>query len=585
MSDREQLLELLGLLCNGALPAEQATELRARLMADTEARLLYLDYVDVHCRLVESARREASSEALDALQGSTADGIDVDEAINTLDGPRSGARAERRKRVLPIVATAATAAAVVFGVGLYGGWGLLGVDRGEQSPARSSSDANNRVSAGPSVGAQNLYVAQFTNLTPDVVWGESAKTQEFLLRVRRGDRVEIDKGLVQIDYYSGAKLILHGPCVFVPTGESSGRLESGRLTGNVSVGDFLLTTPTARVIDLGTEFGVSVNGIEETNVCVFDGEVKVESALCGEARDEGLMLTEGMAARVARQGNVAPLSGFSVEGFKRSLPGRSSSEAPDDGVVSLVELMASAHDGSTRLAGVIAPDTGDSDRHPWLRTDGPGYSLASGYRRTDWHPYVDGVFIPTESGRQTIVDSAGGVADLPASTGRTWGPIWSRKKIGGKAAVSSQHDYWGTDTLEVVARRLGDCRTGMIGIHSNVGVTFDLGALRDRLSGSPESFQTAVCNLDNSRTRLPEWSAGYRLTADVRIFVDGELRKSVIDFARSSGDLAVEVALSASDRFLTVVCTDASDQDRDLPTGLDAYDHVVLIDPVLRLAD
>ena len=61
----------------------------------------------------------------------------------------------------------------------------------------------------------------------------------------------------------------------MPTGPAGGTLESGRLTGKVDDGKFWLTTPTAKVIDLGTEFGVTVGPTSNTDVCVFDGEVQV----------------------------------------------------------------------------------------------------------------------------------------------------------------------------------------------------------------------------------------------------------------------------------------------------------------------
>ena len=81
---------------------------------------------------------------------------------------------------------------------------------------------------------------------------------------------------------------------------------------------------------------------------------------------------------------------------------------------------------------VIAADTGESDQHPWLRTDGPGYSMSTGYHTTQWHPFVDGVFVPAAVGVDTLLDSSGNRVDLPESTGRTWGPIWSRR----------QADFW-----------------------------------------------------------------------------------------------------------------------------------------------
>jgi hypothetical protein len=268
-----------------------------------------------------------------------------------------------------------------------------------------------------------------------------------------------------------------------------------------------------------------------------------------------------------------------LRSFTRELP-----TYPDGlisaGRISVVDLLSASLGNRRRLAGVIAPDTGDSDRQPWLRVDGPGYSLSNGYRETSWHPFVDGVFIPSETGANTRIDSSGNFVDLPASTGRTWGPIWSRRRMQGVPQTAS-HDYWGTGTLERVIGRLSECETGLVGIHANVGVTFDLEAVRQHFGLSVDSFHTLISNLDNSMQRLPEWAASKRFTADVRIFVDGELRESWLDFGKDDGELEVRSRLSAGDRYLTVVCTDAHHGEA---SGIDAYDHVVLIDPVLTLS-
>ena len=81
--------------------------------------------------------------------------------------------------------------------------------------------------------------------------------------------------------------------------------------------------------------------------------------------------------------------------------------------------------------------------------------------------------------------------------------------------------------------------------------------------------------------RMPKWAATQRFTADLRVYVDGELRESRLDFGRVDGELEVCAKLSHGDRYLTVVCTDASQGGASAP---DAYDHVVLIDPVLTLS-
>jgi hypothetical protein len=351
------------------------------------------------------------------------------------------------------------------------------------------------------------------------------------------------------------------------------------------------------VIDLGTEFGVSLDDTSGTDVCVFDGEVRVSSSTNSDSlASHSQLLQKGMAVRVAQGQGITTLIDSKPERFARALPASTQFESE----VSLVHLLNGLHRNRFRLAGVIAPDSGESDRQPWLREDGPGYSVSSGYQKTPWHPFVDGVFVPQTDGKQTQIDSLGRRVDLPPSTGRTWGPIWSRSRIEGEARVQPLEDFWGAGSLEEVVDRLEHCKTGMIGVHSNVGVTFDLAAIRQyrtqqqgfpeqsdsQQTGNPLSakapleFLATISNLNNSWKRVPNWAKLWRFSADFRVYVDGELRSSRLDFSREDGEAMMSVGLTGEDQFLTIITTDAAEEGE--PHAQDANDHVVIIDPVLK---
>lgn len=448
----------------------------------------------------------------------------------------------------------------------------LNADR-QPPPLVDSGIPQRRAAHDDSVSLEDpLYVAQFIRITADVVWSQDSASPDFLLRARKGDSYSIEQGMVEIEYFNGARLILKGPSVFVVTGASTGRLVKGQVTGNVVGGNFLLTTPSATVLDLGTEFGVSVNDSGGTEVCVFDGEVEVGSGT--SSGQVGVSLLAGMAARVDRGGNIGRVKDLNTTRYLRSFP---ETFAQSDDVISLVDIFSATSLRRFRLAGVIAPDTGENDQQPWLRPDGPGNRRSAGFQKTLWQPFVDGVFIPSEKGIGVQVDSAGHQIKLPPCSGRSWGPLWSRRRIDGSASINIDQDFWGTETLEYVVERLKSCETGMIGIHANAGITFDLNAVRE-LGRDPVQFDTVICNLDNSDAKMAhnqEWLRSHNFSADMRIFVDGELRASRLNFTRADGDEKLSVQLSQGDRFLTLVSSDFD--------GFDGFDHMVLIDPVLKL--
>ena len=131
----------------------------------------------------------------------------------------------------------------------------------------------------------------------DVRWN-----QGLLLGV--GDALEagplaIQSGLLQLDFASGARLILRGPADIDVLSEKSVRIRSGEATcyvGELGKGFQVLTGPS-EVIDLGTEFGIRVAPNGESEVHVFEGEVSIRDQPSSEAetirQSSAVRLSEG----------------------------------------------------------------------------------------------------------------------------------------------------------------------------------------------------------------------------------------------------------------------------------------------------
>lgn len=566
------LIELLDALCNGNLPAEKQQRLEQLLRADANSRELYLDYIDMHLKIVEQAEQGRFSDLPAPNTWEIADCIDLVNANE--NGLRSIAPfvedGHRYSRYVKYFIAAGLACLVSYlTLSSY-----FARDRAPNNATIAESAESNSPSGTTPTLTKGLYLAQIAAMSDDVAWGKDTDHHEFLLRLRRDDRLELDSGLVQVNYFSGASLILRGPCSFVLTGSDSGRLNHGELTGKVTNGDFLLTTPTAKVIDLGTEFGVSVDEVQNTDVQVFDGKVKVVAEHTNSDRlAASQLLTEGMTIRAVRGGQFASLEGLERQ-YTRVLPRAGSLAAPE--YFSLVDALSCDEYGRYRLASAIAPDTGDAYEQSKLETEQAYPRQRHGtYHTTRWHPLVDGVFIPTNQGLAVQSDSTGRTIDLVANGANTSGPIWSRRRIEDTSRVIFHENFWGRRTRKRVLERLKASEQGMIGIHANVGLTFDLNAIREHSGLEFAGFRTEVSNLDNSDDWHPSETHEKRFIADFRVFVDGELRGSRLAFGRTDGDMTIEIPVSPEDRFLTFVSTDA---------GHYWYDQVVMIDPVLILA-
>lgn len=195
--------------------------------------------------------------------------------------------------------------------------------------------------------------------------------------VSLGDRFALRSGLLEITYDAGAKVILQGPVKYEVDSAVGGRLTVGRLTAKLEKKSgeqgtsvpclprkqetsasrsfyhatsarsqqgtnvprspdlstlpsalFTITTPTAVVTDLGTEFGIDVDerGITETHV--FSGVVKV----VGRGRIGGVpqrVLLAGDTARLISDAKVVEVLRSAPRQFVRVLPRIETTQEPE----------------------------------------------------------------------------------------------------------------------------------------------------------------------------------------------------------------------------------------------------------------
>lgn len=142
-----------------------------------------------------------------------------------------------------------------------------------ETPQKRPDQQNEEIANRPDSESQS----QFVTLTKiqDPVWER---------KNRVGDRigseiVRLFAGSVELTFDKGAVVTVNGPVEFRPL--STGKLEvkRGRIFASVprkAVG-FTVSTPTSNVVDLGTEFEVTVNDTGESDVQVHKGEVEVAS--------------------------------------------------------------------------------------------------------------------------------------------------------------------------------------------------------------------------------------------------------------------------------------------------------------------
>ena len=150
-------------------------------------------------------------------------------------------------------------------------------------------------------------VAKITK-TVDCQWSQREKPEGSFLTA--GEILDLEVGLAEIEFSSGAKLILQGPARFIASGHNLSRLEHGRLAAVVpeSAHGFTVRTPGMDVVDLGTEFGVSVSTNHKADVHVFKGTVEVTS-VTKSGEKETIQLHQHDAVEYDKTaGGIVPIS-------------------------------------------------------------------------------------------------------------------------------------------------------------------------------------------------------------------------------------------------------------------------------------
>ena len=132
-------------------------------------------------------------------------------------------------------------------------------------------------------------VALVTRLV-DVVWKTGQSPLEIGDALSPG-RLALASGFAQLEFFCGATVIVEGPAELDLQSPLLARVRSGRLRAQVppAARGFSLEVDDMKVVDLGTEFGLSVSP-EGANVQVFDGEVELR-----QPTTEKRLLTAGKA--------------------------------------------------------------------------------------------------------------------------------------------------------------------------------------------------------------------------------------------------------------------------------------------------
>jgi hypothetical protein len=283
-----RLHDLAAAELDGAATADQRAELKSLLGRDPASRQLYVEYIQDTASL-----RWSFAHTTIPLEE-----VSLSAPLATLDKLSAEFVAEKRPDRVAIrwAAYLALAAAALIGAGVY----LLA------PPPPGSGQL-----AGPTVGpppeeissAPAQSVAILTRAI-NAVW-EGNELRE-LDRLHVGQVLELQSGQVELIFDTGVEVVLQGRAHFRVCSADSAYSNRGTISARVGADGkgFTIDTPSARVIDLGTEFGVAVNEAGETEVAVFDGKVNLAVGAEPSVETAKQELVQGEAIRVDVNGRV-----------------------------------------------------------------------------------------------------------------------------------------------------------------------------------------------------------------------------------------------------------------------------------------
>lgn len=210
-------------------------------------------------------------------------------------------------------------------------------------------------------------------------------------------RLQVVEGSVRIEFYSGAQVVVSGPADFELISTNKARCLSGDLRAFVppQARGFTVLSPQFEVIDLGTEFGMSVGDDGGAEVHVFEGEVEFQDNASTGQDTPRRDLNGGDAIRIDASGVLETIA-----------------LDPDRFVTSQQLVEQAAAEGQRRYAAWQA------DRE----------ELAADSRLLLYYRFED-----AERGKRSVKNLA--ASDSSSSYGAVVGCDWSQGRWPGKAAL------------------------------------------------------------------------------------------------------------------------------------------------------
>ena len=367
------------------------------------------------------------------------------------------------------------------------------------------------------------------------------------------------QGVIKLQFDSGAQVVVQGPAEFSIEAYERMKLNFGKLYAKVpsqAVG-FRVNSPHCSLIDLGTEFGISVTDQGETNVHLAKGKASLVTSFRKQPQ-QNQILQHHQAKKVTPSGEVESIS-FEENAFVRDFD--SSNAVLWNGQTLSLASIVTGRNGFNGVVENIGIDQ-KTGKLAYGNVEERGRPKVEGYVSVPDIPFIDGIFVPDGEFGPVQLTSAGHVyREFENTDGEYFMPV----------GVYSFINMYMTGKRENASIHLeGYPRESSVNLcmHANSGITFDLQKIRETIPFAQITQFSSVYGVPKTRGEQDI------LTSNFYVFVDGVAREIKMSVSSHDKPGQISVPLTKTDRFLTLVCT----QDAN-----NFGDWSVFVNPVLEL--
>ncbi len=353
----------------------------------------------------------------------------------------------------------------------------------------------------------------------------------------------LESGFAELSFMNGTHVVLEAPIDFKLISQDSMYLDSGKLYASVprqAIG-FTVNTDNTKIIDLGTEFGIVADKSGNTDLHVIQGKTQLVARHLGDTQ----LVPAGKAKRINNENSAVTDIDIGKDNFVRRIDSFSGQVWRGQPRLDLSDIIAGGNGfGTGRPDSGLDPATGKLVNVIQESANTGSYEF-----NPVQLPFVDGVFVPDgEYGPVQIASNFLYYEGFNNTGNDYYFPICNNDRV---IMVTQARGH-------VNARlSLDDPQTiidpEVICMHANVGVTFDLDAIRRAYPLFRIERFTSRCGI---AYESDDGSSDFYLLVDAKPM-------AIYRNVTKDGCVDIDVVISDTDRFLTLASLDGGHQYAD----------------------